>query len=113
MGCIVAREAKPELDALPWRDCEAVPARHLRPVLRGVYCRRPGDDVIVDAILREWRSSGDPEQARHVCVVLAEKEVREASGRIGPRGQAPSPEGGILRDRHCWLPWPGAGDFDR
>src|SRR5271169_3463201 len=88
MGCIVAREAKPELNALPWRDCEAVPARHLRPVLRGVYCRRPRDDVIVDAILREWRSSGDPEQARHVCVVLAEKEVREASSAIAIAGSS-------------------------
>ena len=75
----------------PGASCEAMPARHLRSVLRGVYCRRPSGDVIVDAILREWRSSGDPEQAGHICLVVAEEEFWEASSWIGPRDQTPSP----------------------
>ncbi len=99
MGRIVAREAKPQLDALAGRDRDAVPARHLGSDLRGVHRRRAGDDVIVDAILRVGRSRGDAKQARRICFVLAEQQFRNASGRIGPRGQAPLPDAGVFRDR--------------
>ena len=70
-------EPQPQLDLAPGRRRHAIAQRRLGAEPVRVDRGRARDDVVVDAVLRIGARRVRPEDARRVCLVLAEERLRQ------------------------------------